>query len=792
MKGNYISIWYNRSRQGDYMKTTLYIVNHSYKEKMLKENKFLDNKKYMSLEDFKKSYLFDYDEEAIYYLMKSRNIKYDIAKNYIDNMYFLWNTKDIEEQKVIELKDLYYELKEQGLLKQNYLFREYLKQVNIVVKGYLLSKYDQKMFDSIKQITSVEIELPTRENNIPNVYAFDTIEEEVIFVAISIIEKLKETDISNIKVAFTNEYEYIVRNIFKMFNLPINIKGSSILYGNSVCKQWITTLIETKDIEETSKILIDRYGYIEPIKKLIDITNTLPGEEVNYTYLDYFVSKCKMTKLKIEKIIGIECISLLDSDVEDSKYIYLLGCNAENMPRIYKDEEYLSDSTREELGLDTSFDRNKLEKEKWDRKIYNTKNLTITYKFKTPFQSYTKSPILKDFSTNEVERNNYLYSNLYNRLSLAKKIDKLIKYGEHDNDLSILYNNYKNIEYRKYDNKFTCVSEDEIKSFLQNKVHLSYSSMNNYYLCAFRYYIANLLKLDIYEETFMTEIGNLYHYVLSKSVEDNFNFEHEYEGYISGKEWSNKEKFFIEKLRGELEFVINTLEYQNRFTTLKQTLCEEKMYANPTTNTIFSGIIDKIMYKEDNKQKLVSIVDYKTGTPQTNIMNIPYGLEMQLPVYVYLLKNNPKFRESKIVGFYLQKILNKDFSYDGDDYDREKRRLLRLDGYSINDESLLEQFDCTYKDSEFIRGMKIGKNGFYSYAKVIKEEEIDEMCKQVEQKIIEASDNILSGNFPINPKRIDDELVGCKYCKFKDICYKTEKDVVNLEKINSLNFLGGE
>ena len=84
MKGIWISIWYNISRQGDYMKTTLYIVNHSYKEKMLKENKFLDNKKYMSLEEFKKSYLFDYDEEAIYYLQKSLgNNKSVSLENYI-------------------------------------------------------------------------------------------------------------------------------------------------------------------------------------------------------------------------------------------------------------------------------------------------------------------------------------------------------------------------------------------------------------------------------------------------------------------------------------------------------------------------------------------------------------------------------------------------------------------------------------------------------------------------------------------------------------------------------------
>ena len=63
---------------------------------------------------------------------------------------------------------------------------------------------------------------------------------------------------------------------------------------------------------------------------------------------------------------------------------------------------------------------------------------------------------------------------------------------------------------------------------------------------------------------------------------------------------------------------------------------------------------------------------------------------------------------------------------------------------------------------------------------------------KVEEKIIEAGNNILNGNFNINPKRIGDELIGCKYCKFKDLCYKTKKDIVKLEEINNLKFLGGE
>ena len=160
------------------MKTTLYIVNHSYKEKILRNTNSLKNCKYMSLEEFKKAYLFDYDEETIYYVMKTRNIKYDIAKNYIDNLYFIWNTKDIDDSKIIELKDLYYELKENGLLKKNYIFREYLKQVDIVVIGYLLSKFDEKVFDSVKEITSVKMESNIENIYTPNVYEFDTIEEE--------------------------------------------------------------------------------------------------------------------------------------------------------------------------------------------------------------------------------------------------------------------------------------------------------------------------------------------------------------------------------------------------------------------------------------------------------------------------------------------------------------------------------------------------------------------------------------------------------------------------------------
>ena len=64
------------------------------------------------------------------------------------------------------------------------------------------------------------------------------------------------------------------------------------------------------------------------------------------------------------------------------------------------------------------------------------------------------------------------------------------------------------------------------------------------------------------------------------------------------------------------------------------------------------------MYEEFDGETIVCIVDYKTGNPNLSLKNIKYGLDMQLPVYIYLLKNFKELSNVKVGGFYLQKVLN--------------------------------------------------------------------------------------------------------------------------------------
>ena len=48
------------------------------------------------------------------------------------------------------------------------------------------------------------------------------------------------------------------------------------------------------------------------------------------------------------------------------------------------------------------------------------------------------------------------------------------------------------------------------------------------------------------------------------------------------------------------------------------------------------GVIDKVLYKEEDNTTYLVVVDYKTGSTNINLKNMEYGLGLQLPIYLYL------------------------------------------------------------------------------------------------------------------------------------------------------------
>ena len=753
----------------------------------------LINIKVITPKELISNYYFNYNNKTIYYLMNKYNIKYDIAKIYINNMYYV--NESSTNNKINKIYEIKKDLIDNNLLITNNYFKEYLNNKNIVIYNmYNIPNIIKDILSNYKY----EVINDNSNNYKHSIYEFNTLDDEVAFVANKCVELINNNiDINKIYLTNLNdEYRLIIKRIFSMFNIPILLNDNYSIYNthtsNLFLEYYESNINNTlnKLEENITKSEIDIYN------KIVNICNKYIWCDDYIDIKELIINDLKNTNIDISLKENVIKEISIDTHINSDEYVFLLGFNQGIIPIIKKDEDYFSDKDKLLLGIETSIDNNILEKNKVISIISNIKNLFISYKLKTLTDTYTISNINEELEYEVIKdtKINYNYSNLYNKLLLSKSLDIFNKYGTINNDLSILYSNYPSIDYRKYDNKFKGINKDDLYSYLDNKILLSYSSLDNYNRCNFRFYINNILKLSIYEETFMQFIGNLFHYVLSKAFTNNFNYDEVFDSYIKDKINSKKEKYFIKKLKEELKFIIDTINNHNKHCSMDNEVYEQKVYVNIEGNikVTFMGIIDKLKYKELDNNYICAIIDYKTGNPNLELNNIIYGIDMQLPIYIYLTRNYFN-KNIEVAGFYLQKILNNEINADSkNSYEDLKRKNLLLQGYSNSNTDILEYFDNSYTDSNVVKSLKMTSKGFYSYSKVLDDKTIDKLVSITEEKIKESTNDILNAKFDINPKRIGGKDLGCEFCKFKDICFKTEKDVVNLKEYKNLEFLEGE
>lgn len=766
------------------------VIPNNIKNKVLdilnKQDK-LYNIKIISLDELKACFLYQYDNEAIYYLMEKYHFKYDVAITYLENIKYLENDS-YNVKKINDLLSLKRELLENKKLFKDDFLRRIIKDRRVIIYGYdFLSSFDEKVLSNCnyeffdKKIGSYK----------HTIYALDTIEDEIEFVASKIIDLINSgISIDKIKLAnVNNEYLDIVRDVFKKFNLPINNLQCGSIYETNIIKYFLNNISSDTVLDD----IINKYNMDNPNNNyvyfhLINILN-------KYTFIpsytlvkEMLINDFKNTKnYNIQYDKAIEVINLKDNCIFDDEYVFFIGFNMEYIPEIFQDNDFIPDNIKNKFFLDDHYTKNEQERNRWINIFSSLKNVFITYKEKTSFRNYLPSS-LNDLLNYDIEKiDSYVnkYSKKMNEIKLSYMLDDLVKYNKVNNNLPLYLNSYNHLPYLAYDNSFKGINKDDLYDYMNHNLLLSYSSVDNFMRCKFRYYINNILKLNPFEETFYTKIGNIFHEVLSKCFDDNFDFDKAYDEATSKIELDYKEKFFVRKLKDELKFVINTICEQNTYSSLKNNICENKFYVNKDKNikVTFMGVVDKIITDDDNKYLV--IVDYKTGIPHTNLYNTIYGIDMQLPIYLYLTKKSNKFNKAEVIGFYLQKIINKH-------KEEDKKNDLKLMGYSINDTDLLSKFDSSYQNSNVIKSMKISSTGFYSISKVISKNEIDKLIKLVDMKIDEAIADILSADFEINPKVIGDENLGCMNCKNKDICFMREHNLKYLDKYSDFSFLNEE
>lgn len=755
----------------------IYITNEANKMRLLivlsKEKRF-NNNKFYSFRELKKKLIFDYNNKTIEYVMNKYNVNINIAKIYLENLYFL---KDLEDNKVKFLNALKKDLDENNLLIYNKEFRKYLENKDITVYNKSkLSKEEKRILEGL----NIRIENNLNNNYEPSIYEAENIEEEVEYVIRSIKELLcKNVDINNIKIIASKEYNKYLDYFCDLFGLPINIASDNTFYGTKIASKFLE-LYDNYEIDE----IIDKLSDEENINDLITIVNKSVLVDDKYARKEFIINDLKTSKVKGVLYKNAIEIGSLDDYYSSDDYVYLIGCNKGIFPKVYNDDNFLSDKILDELDLDTSVEKNKLENKKNFEFIRNIPNLVITYNLfdgeKVKYPSNIIEELKVDVKKIEIDRR-ISYSKILSNLSYAKDLDNLYKYNDEGKYLK-MYQKNLNIPYKEYNNTYFKVDKALLKDSLESGITLSYTSLEMYNECSFKYFLNSIMKLNIFENTFKIVVGKIVHHILEIGLDKKIDIDLEISNFIKDLDFSfgPKELFYLHKITKEIEFLLDYLEEQKKHSKLNEYLFEEEISIDKSYDGIditFKGVIDKVMMTKYNDKEVIAVIDYKTGDKNIKLDTLEYGINIQLPIYLYLLKKSSRFKNSVIAGFYIEKVLNNCLNIDKNkSLETLKKENLRLQGYTNSNKTIISLLDDNYLDSKMIKGLRFKNDGsFYSTSKVLSNEEMDKLIIVVDEIIDKVIKSIVNGDYEINPKVIKGKNIACEYCKFKDICYVTKE-----------------
>jgi len=781
----------------DQNKKYLLIVPNELKNKTLDKvmsfNKLMPIK-IMTINEIKNRLFFEPTSKTFTSIYSKFNKPLSIVNTLIDYLYYIDINKEYKSEKINELKEIKKYLFTNNLVKLDSRFISILKQYNVIFYDFvIIDKEVTFIINEIKKYCNVDIYSNYSKIATPSLIHTKTLEEEINYVAYEIsnlLNKEDPIDINNIKICNVNdEYNIYLKRIFKNYNIPLNLKEKVSLFSLPISNEFINLLKENSK-EDVISILKDKYpDYIEYINMYINILNKYNYlSNIDINLLTYELKNTYIKNINISN--AVEVINLNEVGNSDY-YIFVMSCNYDYFPKIIKDEDYLLDIEKEELDISTSKDINKNNVNTILKLIYSSKNIYLSYKLNSYFNEFHKVDFLNDLLDQEYTKEiKVSYSKNEDIITLTKLYDS----NKTSNDFFILKNTIT-IPYNEYDHSFKPIDE----SFYSNLVpSISYSSLNTFFECPFKYYVSKILKLDEFEGSVYTAIGNIMHSVIEHSFDDDFDFEKQFElskeFYTKDLTFTHSEKFFIDNIKERTLQVVNFLKDKENLTKLTKKEHERDINFYKVINghkVYINGKIDKIIYNTINDTLYTALIDIKTGKDKIDPNLFEYGLNLQLPFYTYLLKNEPNednegnyksdnnenkktyFNNTKILGLYIHNVLNNE----------NNDKTLKYNGYSLNDQFLLPILDSSCNNSMLISSLSITtKNEFNKNSKLFTSEEIENLPLLIEEKIKEMVNGIFSGDFKIAPKKIGKDDMSCEYCKYFAICYKTNKNYTYIKK----------
>lgn len=716
----------------------IYIVNDLVKKDYILKNK---DEKVLTKKEFINKYYYNY-EDSILKIMNDYNKNYEVAKEMFKYLVFT----NENNAKTDKLKNL---LKIKNNLIENKSFKNYVKEQELIFVNIPHSK----LLNEIGYFNNKEY---LDKKNFYTLHK--NITEEVIYVFEKISELINNGVLLNdIKIIYNDDYDNLIKRYAKFYS--INMEEEIELNGTKILQDFLNNLDETSSFEKSFNLIKNKSIFKDKILKLIN--RSISSYDFNIQK-EIFKELAKNAKISIKYKEMLEKVDITYQG--ENKHIFILGFNDSYYPKIKKTKDYISEEEKNLLNIPNSSDEVIEQEEMFKMFISNNQNLYFSV---TINNNYKLSRYIKfNFEEKEKEITNNIYSSLAHKLELSKKLDKYYKYLEKDKTLDKYYSSF-NKEYNTYSNKYN----GSIK--ITDPISLSYTSMNTYIYNPFAYYVERILKVSPYKDKFYMKTGSFFHKCLE--LED-------YDEALKEFDFNNFENEYVDRVKDEILIDIDFIKEYHKVNNFKDIKKEIDLVKNIGIDK-FEGKLDKLIINKDT----FIIFDYKKkiSTASITIDKLNYGFNLQLPIYIYLVKN--LYPNLDFGGVYLNYLILDNYKLTDKDkvipnYIDKKNESLKFYGFTTSEIDRIEKVDNDYLSQKYLKNLSFTKTEEISQkSKILSDIDIKNIVESVDIIIKKVIKEIKNGKFDITNKKLNNQILDTQSnYLYKDISFATEDDILDI------------
>ncbi|WP_430787753.1 helicase-exonuclease AddAB subunit AddB [Virgibacillus flavescens] len=371
---------------------------------------------------------------------------------------------------------------------------------------------------------------------------------------------------------------------------------------------------------------------------------------------------------------------------------------------------------------------------------------------------------------------------------------------------------YTTLQSLYYQNKPKRLSADTVNELYPKQVKASVSRLEMYYRCSYQHFAKYSLGLDE-RKTYKLDapdIGNLFHEALKKITEwvqaEGRNFADlskiDTDGYAHKAvtnlapilqhqilHSSNRYKYIQQKLQeviARAAFILSEQARQSDFSPIglelgfgpDQTLSPITLPLENGFELMLRGRIDRVDQAINQNDLFLRIIDYKSSAKGLNLVEVYYGLALQMLTYLDVVLSQSeqwlgkKATPAGVLYFHVHNpmIAGKQRMQD-DQIEKEILKKYKMQGLLLSSEEIIKLMDRSLESgsSQIVPAGVKKSGGFYNHSKIADNETFAGLQQHVHQLMGQAGIDMTSGGVHLNPYQ-HKQKVACTFCSFKSVC----------------------